>query len=241
MVIVLLFSGGGLVRSAELEELERLREIYFQQVGEITLPVKKKYGRSLVELQKQLISENALEEALEVKKEIEELKASLTSGTPVSAPAVTSVTEPNSLMATKDEQEEEVDSGSGVRFRWTGDVRKDKYQGDIVYRLDAKRNAEVVMTTLLEDLQDEFPKGFTWRFLYRSEDYKGIGFRIGCDFPRLRILRSVTSAVRPNGNWIERTQPFDDTKGEEEAKFFINLFEGEGSVMIKDIELIPLP
>jgi len=222
---------------ADTEDLGRLRSIYFEQVDEVTLPVKKQYGRSLVDLQKQLIRNNSLEEAIEVKAEIERLKKAMIEGGTLTSSRVV----PGRLMAEAKSEKEEPKLEGASGFRWKGDFQEDKYQGDDIILMEADETAVVKITNRLDDVQKEFPKGFTWRFMYRSEDYQGLGFKIGFGFPAIGTLVTTGTSIRPNGNWIERTLPYSDTKGENEIDFEIHVLAGSGEVMIKDIELIPLP
>lgn len=228
--------GGDLM--ADTEELSRLRSIYFEQVDEVTLQAKKQYGRALVDLQKQLIGNNSLEEAIEVKAEIERLKKLMITGGDAARPKVNAVL-PMTEAEKPAPQTPVLQNATG--FRWTGDFREDKYQGDEILQMEANETSVVKIVTRLEDVQAKFPKGFTWRFMYRSEDYQGLGFKIGFQFPALGSLITTGTAIRPNGNWIERTLEFTDTKGENEIDFQIQILAGSGEVMIKDVELIPIP
>ena len=173
---------------------------------------KKQYGRALVDLQKQLIGNNSLEEAIEVKAEIERLKKLMITGGDAARPKVNAVL-PMTEAEKPAPQTPVLQNATG--FRWTRDFREDKYQGDEILQMEANETSIVKIVTRLEDVQAKFPKGFTWRFMYRSEDYQGLGFKIGFQFPALGSLITTGTAIRPNGKWIERTLEFTDTKGGE--------------------------
>jgi hypothetical protein len=103
---------------AQAEELDELREIYFEQIKKVSIPVEIKYGQSLVKLQKALISENNLEEALNVKNEIDKLKAKLAGNQEPEPPASRVPALPTSGKPELTEKEEE-----GQKFNWRGDFQ----------------------------------------------------------------------------------------------------------------------
>lgn len=225
------------VVSAQNENLDELRGIYFEQIKKVSIPIDKKYGQSLVKLQKTLISENKLEEALSVKNEIARLKAKLAGNqapehsTPlVLAPSTT--TKPEMTEAKPLEQKSQ-------KFNWLGDFQMKKIEGERVIFMEADEADDITITAELKNVQKDYPNGAVWRFLYKSEDYSGIGLNIIFDFPALRVLSRTGTAVRPNGNWIERTRVFSDFKGEDRVNFKIQLLKGTGGIYLKEISILP--
>ncbi len=225
------------VANAQNEKIDELRGIYFEQIKKVSIPIDKKYGQSLVKLQKALISENNLEEALIVKNEISRMKAKLAGNqaaahsTPlILTPPIT--TEAKMTEAKPSEQKDQ-------EFNWLGDFRMKKIEGEKVIFMEADEAGDVAITTKLKNVQKEYPNGAVWRFLYKTEDYSGVGLEIIFDFPALQVLNRVGTAVRPNGNWIERTHVFPDFKGEDRVNFKIQLLKGTGGIHLKEISIRP--
>lgn len=125
------------------------------------------------------------------------------------------------------------------KFKWQGDFQMEKVEGGKVIFMEANESGDVAITTELKNVKKEYPNGAVWRFLYKTEDYSGIGLEIIFDFPALRVLNRVGTAVRPNGNWIERTHVFPDFKGEDRVNFKIQLLKGTGGIHLKEISLRP--
>ncbi len=227
--------------AAQTEELENLRAIYFEQIEKVSVPVEIQYGQSLVKLQKALLAENNLEEALTVKKEIERLKAKL-AGDQEAAQAVSRArTSPAVEKPGKVDKMEKAESGeTDQKFKWLGDYERERVGGEKVISMEADEAGDVSIVTELKNVQREYPDGAVWRFLYMSKDYTGTGMNIIFEFPGLRVLNRTGTAIRPNGNWIERTRAFPDFKGEDRVNFKLQLHKGSGGIYLKDISLRPM-
>ncbi len=220
------------VAHAQNEKIDELRGIYFEQLKKVSIPIDKKYGQSLVKLQKTLISENNLEEALKVKNEIAKLKAKLAGNHAPAQPSPLTLTLPTATKVKPLELK-------GQKFKWLGDFQIKEVEGEGVIFMESDEAGDITIAAELTNVKKDYPNGAVWRFLYKSEDYSGLGLNIIFHFPALQVLNRTGTAVRPNGSWIERTRVFSDFKGEDKVNFKIQLQKGSGSIYLKEISIRP--
>lgn len=215
---------------AQTDQLDQLRQTYELEIQKVILPVDRQYGQALVRLQTSLVAANQLEEALEVKKEIERLKGKIAAALPSQpTPQQPSADKP-AMVAISDKTES--------KFRWKGDhQRSPTEEGAFLLKGDAGETK--MMQAEVDKLQETYPNGAMVRFKYKSSGFQGTGFRIRSDFPDLRQIRTINPTLIFDGEWHEYSNPFPPMGDQSRCFFQLTIDFSEGEILLKDIELIP--
>ncbi len=211
------------------KRMEELKDTYERELKKVTTPVDLQYEKALLNLQKKFISENRLEDALLVKKEIESLKANNVVPNKRAAKKVAVVTSPSP----------EPETPGSKKLRFKGDHRTTQEDGDTIYLLKGRKGGTKMMTMPMERLKKQFPNGLRVRFHYRSSDFVGQGVEMRMEFPTLRGLFTYRNpTLKYDGEWNEYLWPFSDTKDQDMMNFQILLENGEGTVEFKNFEFL---
>ncbi len=209
--------------------MEKLKDTYEKELKKVTTPVDRQYEKALLNLQKKLISENRLEDALLVKKEIGLLKADKVIPNRVEPKKVASKTSPVP----------EVESPESKKLGFKGDHTSKQEGGETIYLLQGKKDGTNMMTMPMKRLKQQFPNGLRVRFQYKSSDFTGQGVEMRMEFPSLRGLFTYRNpTLKFDGEWNEYLWPFSDTKDQDMMNFQILLENGEGAVAFKNFEFL---
>ena len=229
------------VKGDELPELQKLEDVYITEIDRVTRPVKSKYYKALVRLQKKFTTTNQRDEALAVKQELDRL-LSPSPDNAKPAPAEPTVSRTN-LPVDDDDDKGENDS-TDLR-KWKGDGRVVDQDGEKAIKVEAVASGvrEVGYTFDAED----FPKGVILKFEYMAVDYEGNGLM-------LRGYNSPTGSyhhpevITSDNRWVKKSWVFEKgkylspttQKEAEEIRMVIQVLSGSGEVFVKNLEITDL-
>ncbi len=128
------------------DRLTQLQRAYDKEIRRVTEPVDQKYENALIALQKSYIEANKLEEALEVKKEIEALKARR---------SVAAVTDSRPPLGQEPSSPE--NAGSSDLKEWKGDIRWEREGGESVIKIEGVRGGARKISRVIK--VEDFPGG----------------------------------------------------------------------------------
>lgn len=215
---------------AQSERMEELKKTYEAELKKVIEPVDRQYEKALLNLQKKFISENRLEDALLVKKEIEMLKDNK---------VVQTEPTPSGEGAPKVESPAGNEPGDKVALDFKGDHEVVQEDGDTTFVLEGQNGGVRMMTLPINDIKKRFPNGLRVRYQYKSDGFVGQGVETRMEFPSLRGLFTYRNpTLKLNGEWNEYTWPFSDTKDQDMMNFQVLLENGEGTVAFRNFEFL---
>lgn len=224
-----LFCNPASYANEQSKRMEELKDAYKIELGKVTTSVDRQYEKALLNLQKKFISENRLEDALLVKKEIGLLKANKVIPNRINLKKVASETSPVPT----------VESPEQKKLGFKGDHTTKQEDGETIYLLKGKMGATKMMTMPMKRLKQEFPNGLRVRFQYKSSDFVGQGVEMRMEFPSLRGLFTYRNpTLKFDGEWNEYLWPFSDTKEQDMMNYQILLENGEGTIAFKNFEFL---
>lgn len=207
--------------SQEVPELDRLEELYAEQIAKVTDPVREGYRKALVRLQDSYTKEANLDAALAVRKEIERIDAELASGEAATPPGVAETA-----------TEKDVVPDSSLRS-WRGDGQSSNDEGEPTLRVKAASSARAIENSF--DV-DDFDDGMVLKFQYRATGYSGSGIHVkGYNTPTGHFRYSIP--VDSDGRWREVEWPYESSKYEDARviRFVIEVQAGGGDIEFKDL------
>jgi len=217
------------VRAQENDALDKLQATYEKEVARVTAPVDRQYHQALLQLQKTLIEANDLEQALEVKREIETLlKKAEAQKTPAETESA-----PRGMQSAQSEDSTET---SEELREWRGDQKRRNDEGQDVLLLEGVLAGTRKMGREIE-VGREFPNGLRMRFQYKSDGLPEGGLEIrGVHSNNAFTYRNPTLEL--DGKWHEYEWPFRDYKGDDKITFEFHVENTEGQMLFRRIEFL---